>query len=179
MRHTLVPANERKALRWEYRIRLIVVYLFFASLVGLVGVGALFPAFMHARQAEQAQLNLVEQLKQKHKSTGYTAVEDALRKDQKIVSFLNTSVPIRMSALAQSIISLRENVRLTSFNFTPVGTTTVTVSLLGKAPTRNDLLSFKSRLENNLPGSKVELPIGVLAKSTNIDFTLEVKYKLP
>ena len=181
MRHTLLPLNERKALRSEYRVRLMIIILFMFSLAGVIGIGALFPAYVRALSEEKVQIDVANKLKAAQKIQGITAMEDELKSDQRVLITLPKSGGARISAVAQSIVGLRQSIKLNSFNFTQPGnaTSTVTVFMQGFAPTRNDLLSFKTRLETTLPGAVVDLPISELAKSTDIQFSIKVTYKLP
>jgi hypothetical protein len=179
MRHTLLPLHERKALRREYRVRFIIVACFLGSLAGLIGVGALFPAYMRALAEEKSQIEAAANLKHSQDVKGITARETELHADSKIINTLSSNVSIRMSSVAESIIILRQAVKLKTFIFNQTSTTTVSISISGIAPTRNDLLSFKARLENTLPGARVELPISELSKSTNVDFDMKLTYKLP
>ena len=180
MRHTLLPLHERKSLRIDYYMRLFITFFSLVSVAGVVGIGALFPAYIHALVREQEHLTAAQQLKRSNDESGQTDIENQLRADNAILKrFTVQTHAVRASAAIASIVALRGTVRITSFVFGTVSTTTVSVMLQGKAPTRADLLAFKSRLENILPAGKTELPISALAKSTDVVFTMNLNFQSP
>jgi hypothetical protein len=64
---------------------------------------------------------------------------------------------------------------MNSLSFTAVGTSTVEVVIRGTADTRDALVLFKRRLEQDPLISSVELPVSDLAKSKDITFALKLK----
>jgi hypothetical protein len=86
--------------------------------------------------------------------------------------------PILYSDLIAGLINMRGTLKFTGFSVAKSGTTTYSINLQGIAPTRNSLLSFKSNFENLAPGNKVELPVSELAKSSNINFSLQLKQEI-
>jgi hypothetical protein len=73
---------------------------------------------------------------------------------------------------------MRGSLKFTSFSVMKVATSTYNITIQGLAPTRNSLLTFKTNFENLAPGNKVDLPVSTLAKSTNINFSLQLKQEL-
>ena len=180
MRHTLLPLNERKTLQREYKIRLVIVLCFLLSIAGLIGITALFPAYIHARDLEQSELGKATLIKNSKDAQGRSAIETELRADELILSKLSKDVMnYRASSAIQSIIAARGQNNFTYFSYSQSGTSTAMVVLQGKAPTRDELLSLKNRLLNILPQSKVDLPLSELARSKDIDFSMRLTYKLP
>jgi hypothetical protein len=180
MQHTLLPLHERITLRREYRIRAAIVLCFTLSLVGLIGIASFFPAFLKASTEARSAQNEAAILQKNKKDSGLTSIQQTVAQSQKLLSTLGGKVSgTKMSAIIESIVSMRNNVRLTSINVTQTGTTTATIVMQGVAPTRDALLSFKNRLESAVPGNKVELPVSELAKSTNVEFSMRLTENLP
>jgi hypothetical protein len=180
MRHTLLPLHERVVLRREYYMRVAIVLCFMVSLSILIGVVSLFPTFIKtvseesdAKNAEASvakapinqDLKIVQQ-----KVVNSLALLDSLKKD-------NDSPKI--SDLVKAILIMKGEVKFNSFSAAKEGTTTFTMSLQGVAPTRNELLSFKNNFEALSLENKIDLPVSSLAKSTNIQFSLQLKEKMP
>lgn len=180
MRHTLLPLHDRIALRREYYIRVLIVFCFMISVALLIGVVSLLPTFIKTVNAEKDAKNFEittakEPANQDLKTVQLKVVNsltllESLKKDD------NTP---RLSDLIQGVLSMREGLRFNSFSAAKNGTTTFTMSLQGVASTRNDLLAFKNNFESMAPENKIDLPVSSLAKSTNIQFSLQLKEKMP
>jgi len=180
MRYTLLTTKDQKSLGREYTIRLLVVFCFLLSLAGIIGSVSLFPSFIQAYLEEREERSAIVALKKDNDKSGINEIQDELRKDMQYVKILSEeSDHVRFSALIQGVVSLRQNVRLSSLTLSRTSTTTVTVSIQGLAPTRDSLIAFKSRLENLTPGNQVDLPISELAKSRDIVFNMRVSALVP
>ncbi len=180
MRHTLLPLHERILLRREYHIRVTIVFLFMVCLAILIGISSLFMTYIKALSLEteiQEKANAVDvdkdskDIKEIQQSVVKSlALLDSLNKEKKVV---------QISDLIGGVIAMRGQLRFTALSASKVGTTTYNISIQGVAPTRNSLLAFKSTFEGLAPGNKVDLPVSELAKSTNIQFSLQLKQELP
>ncbi len=177
MRHTLLPHNERKNLRRDYSIRLAIIFGLLISFSGVVGVGALFPAYIHEIGEEKTAIEAAAQLKKSKDQSGQTAIESELRANTVLMNRLNLNKGvIRPSSTINTLISLREKIILTSFVIDKFSTSTVSLVLQGTAPTREELIDFKSRIERTLPKSTVQLPVSELAKTKNVQFSMKISY---
>lgn len=176
MRHTLLPLNERIALRREYYVRVGVVACFILSTVFVVGIVSLFPTFIKTismegsmksnslnlgKESVDPELKLIQQ-----KVTKSLALLDLLGKEDKNP---------KMTELIKGIIDIKGDIKFNNFSAMKTSTTTFTMSIQGVSPTRNSLLAFKDRYESLYPGNKIDLPVSELAKSSNISFSLQLK----
>ncbi len=178
--HTLLPLHERKILRREYRFRLVIVLCFLISVAGIVGTGSLFPAFVHAVLAERDAENSLILLTKDKKGSTVADVERNLNANKALlVSLTDSTHGQDFSFVVQTIVGLRGPIRINSAMLAKMGTSTATVTIGGIAPTRDSLLAFKSRLESIASGHKVSFPVSVLAKSTNIQFSIQITTPLP
>ncbi|MFA6295618.1 MAG: hypothetical protein WC666_04375 [Candidatus Paceibacterota bacterium] len=180
MRHTLLPLKERVSLRREYRVRALVVLLFMLSISCLIGIVALIPGFIRTYSEEVAVMNMVSSLKTEKDNAGLSSLENDFVLSKKLLSYFdNKGIPdFKTSAIINGIISIKDNLRLTSIAVTRGSTTTVSVVIQGVAPTRNSLLAFKTRFESAIPGNKVDLPVSQLSKSSNLQFSLKLTQQL-
>ncbi len=180
MRHTLLPLNERKTLRKDYFVRLLTVLCFLISVSALLGAATLFPAYLSARNLENAEQGTVKQIKASKEAQNRNDIESRLRSDQLTMTRLLGSLnSYRSSDAIQAIAGARGTITLTSFSYNQLGTSTAVVVIQGKAPLRDDLLGFKTRLLTTFPQSTVDLPISELAESRDIQFSMKITYQLP
>ena len=180
MHHTLIPLAERKRLHREYYLRVTVVSVVAISCALLIGAASLFPAYIRAwfdHYAAQGAIATVRGADSSDKALN--AAKSELGADNLLVTTLAADEQPRFSDLVRSITAVRRSVTVESFSMQYAGTKTVSVALSGLAPARDDLLSFKSRLEAAFPGTKIDIPIGQLAKSSNIPYSLKFDLQTP
>lgn len=178
MRHTLLPLNERKTLRREYFLRLLIVLFFMISTACLIGAIALLPAYLHSRDLAQSELDLANRTLDSKDAQGRTQIDMELKNSANLVSKLDSEAKeYKASQAIEQIIALRGLTKLITITFEQQGTSTIQIGMQGTSPTRTELLDFKSRITNAYPQAKIDLPIGELAKSKNIDFSMRLTYK--
>ena len=174
MLHTLLSSKERARIRHEYQTRLAIVSLFAISVSGVIGIAALFPAFMRGILAEQTELEKIAVLENDRRSSGVVEMEQELTADKTILAILAEGIGSKpVSGKILDIVALRKLNKISSIsiNRTEDGTRTV---LQGTAPTRDSLLDFRSQIESKISGAAVTLPLSQLAQSTNIRFAIEI-----
>lgn len=180
MRHTLLPLRERILLRREYHVRIAIVFLFLLSLALIVGISSLIPVFFKARLAEKEARNLVGQMEAEKSNDVIVNIQNDILRSTALLNSLNkqSGNPI-ISDIIDQVLRVRGKNRFTGFTASIVSTSTYSMNIQGFALSRNDLIQFKNDFENSYPGSKVELPVSELAKSSNFQFSLQLKKKLP
>jgi hypothetical protein len=176
--YTLLPREEMKELRKEYRIRLFIVASFFFSSVFIIGIFSLLPSYTLIHNQEKESVNRREELQKNRKESGADQIEKDLVESQTIADMIVVHEDqTTHSNIVQRIISHRSrNVTLSSIEISrSSGTSTPwAVIVQGKSVTRESLLDFKKNLEGDAVFSQVELPLSDLAKSKNISFGLRI-----
>ncbi|MDB5238765.1 MAG: hypothetical protein JWO00_100 [Candidatus Parcubacteria bacterium] len=159
----------------EYYMRLAIVSVCALAVAVTAGAIALFPADIRARAADNAALQAVAAARKNSGLSDLNQAEQQLSQGRTLLAALQTDASqARFSAVIRSIVNIHSPVMISSFAMGRAGSSTVDVTLQGIAPTRNDLLAFKGRLEALSPGSTVDLPISTLAKNANISFSLKL-----
>ena len=149
------------------------------SVAFLIGVVSLFPAYFRALTEEQSAQSALASLSSDKNKNGLTEIEKNVSKDQALLGFLSDGLDQpKVSLLIQKIASVRGEIQLSQFLVSEVASSSVSFTIQGFAPTRDSLQAFQKRLEAS-SGNKVELPVSELAKSADIDFSLQVKEQLP
>jgi len=180
MRHTLLPLQDRKNLRSEYYIRLLIVAFCMASVVFVSGSILLLPAYWGARSEEQQQLKAIADLKQSKDKGNDLAIAKELSSDLVVLEMLDkTFREERPSAVIDRVVALRKDIELNMIAYSNLGNNSFGLVLQGIAPTRNSLLSFKDRLNDLGKDVRTNLPISELAKNADIPFTLKITYSKP
>jgi hypothetical protein len=163
----------------EYRARAAATLFAALASAAIIGVVALLPAFVRVSTAERSALQTIAADKM-GSSTDAEDIQSELSAAGSLVSLLSSGrgAP-RLSDAIRQISSVRSLISLSSFSVDREGTSSIVAILQGVAPTRDELISFKSRLEGLAPGASVDLPIAELAKSSDIDFSIRLEAQLP
>lgn len=168
-----MPYNEKNALRRRYRIRATTVFFFTLSVAVLVGIGSLVPTFVRTSSSESSAIKQAV-LKEKDQETQFEQIKKSMSSKEQLLSVLSSGMGgATYSTVIENIARARGRVLLKSLSLTNAGTTTLQVAISGFAPTRKDLLDFKGRLTAN-PGTKVDMPVSSLAKSSDISFAINI-----
>jgi len=180
MNYTFLPNQEKGSLIREYRIRGLIVLLFFVSVGVVIGIASLFPAYIYSSLEEKIHLRQVADLQKTADDTIVTSVQKELSASSALLNTVSSNISTDVySQAVSSIVSIRRNIKLTSFALEHPSTNTMTVIVSGVAPTRDDLLDFKTRLQGLSSKTTVDLPLATLAQDLNITFSIQINETLP
>ncbi len=180
MRHSFLPSPEQNVLRRTYHTHVAIVALFLLSVVIMIGIGSLFPAFMNAYREEHNQLEAVQTLKDNKDAAEFSHIQKELQADNAKLTVLSTvATTIRPSVIVARVLDVRGPVLVSSVAITDLSTSTAVIVMQGVAPTRESLVAFKTRLEGLSPGNQIDLPISGFARSKDLPFSLKVLHHLP
>lgn len=174
MYHALIPEQAAKSLKTEYRVRLLVVFLFFMSSAAVIGAVCLFPAYLlsglNERQDEGQAQALVRATASSTSST-----EGDLTAAGALVSSISSFVSAPLSNVILHISAIRSRgVSVSSFDVQYAGNKASTVTLSGIALTRGSLVAFRDALEADKSFSGVMVPLSDLAPASNIAFSIKL-----
>lgn len=155
-------------------IRASIVLAFLLSGAGIIGLVALFPAYIRAYLAENAVVDTVVSLKNDASSARASAAQAQLAADAALIGKASALPRSQASAFIESIVDVRQKIRLTSITVDQSNPRVISATVQGIAPTRDSIEPFKARLEAALPGSTVTYPYSQLAKSVDVEFSFKV-----
>ncbi len=171
----LLPLEEKKRVRKEYRFRLVLVIALFFLALGAIAVVTLLPAYI----LEKAQLaEWSSQTEVGSSSTVSQAITPSESKVKELIPYLSTRITAmngtpKVSEIINRILNKKSSTLIiTTIRWNPEG-----VGIVGIAKTRNDLIAFYKALKEDIFFKEVIFPIDDIAKSTNNDFTIELKFK--
>lgn len=147
----------------------------------IAGFIFLLPAYMRAISEEQSQVEAVAELRHENYGKNDATIISKLSFDSSALLILgNSLLRERPSDVIERVVDLRDkDVRLNSLSYSVSGTSTAEVVVQGIAQNRSSLLSFKDRLGDIAPQTRINLPLSELAKSSSIPFSLKIVYKIP
>lgn len=180
--YTLLPENEIKKLKREYRTRLVIFMLFFMSCAVLFGIAALAPGYILSYSLEKDALDKLDVLQKSRQTSGSNNMIKELADSNKIINKLKdykTSIPF--SSIISKIISYKPSgVSIRSFDvssLTEEASSTINAVIQGKASSRESLVLFRDKISSDPLVEKVELPVSDLAKSKDISYSIKISIK--
>lgn len=170
-------------LRKEYRIRVFTLIMFFISCAVVAGIVALVPAYMYSYNQEKDSLRKLNQAQNNKEASGINEVIKNLESAEKMVKSLKDDSPnIMLSNIIDELVVTSSGfVSINSFQIstTKNATSSAEVVIQGKAKTRESLLNFKKKLEQNEDLYDIEMPISDLAKNKDNTYAIKLKIKKP
>lgn len=174
----LLPERGRRVVRRAHMLHLASAALVCAAILFAIGAGALLPSFFLARAKEQAALT--EQAAFTAHSTGSEEVTAPLAEAAIIARGLAERLDAtRPTTLLADIIAVRGTGILLTRMEIRSKVQGVEALLQGEAAAREDLIRFKKSIEELQGVSDVVLPVGNLAKSAAIPFSITVRMSTP
>lgn len=177
----LLPPQELSLIQRAYHLRLLIVLLVLLLVALGITVVLLLPSYMKASTVKEDLERTKETYELRLERQGGNEARNFLNKtNERIVLIASMGEGYAMT----DIISLLEDSQGTGIAFTGFiiqdkqqAETAPNVSVRGVADTRADLIAFIDTLNANERIEKAELPIGDLARSVAIPFTLAVVLK--
>lgn len=175
--YNLLPPKEQKATILEYRLRVLSLSLVAVSLILLFMSILTIPSYYAVAQKKVFLQSQYDTIHKSMLSKTDPSVAKSLRaaKDKMtlVQPFLLVNAP---STVVTKVLAYRTSgIVLTSFRTEPDAQHVRQVTLYGRASDRQTLLDFSKRLEREKAFSAVVLPVSNFQKSTNIDFTIQLK----
>jgi len=177
--YTLLPENEIKALKKEYRTRLTVFQLFFMSCAVLIGTGSLLPAYIFSYNQEKSALDQLSSFQKSRQERGMDSVMSDFKITNDAIALIDMSKEsIGYSNIISNIIRQKPyGLTIKSFSLgetNATATSSITAVIQGKSNTREELIKFRDSLELDPRVLKVELPVSDLAKNKNISYSIKI-----
>lgn len=174
----LLPTAYRQDLIKAYRVRLVVVALFFIA--GALATGALLVAPSYATVLMQLQ-----DLKAQRAGQQAQAVADTTdlatvlaQSDQNIELLRAKYARVPVTDVISALIGIKPaGIMLLSVRYDRTDAGAETLVFSGRSLSRDALVSFQDRLQDEPHIANVTLPISDLANNTDIDFTITVQLR--
>ncbi len=174
--YNVLPKEVKSGLKKEYRLRLLVVFLLVLSVVSFVAMISLLPSYFSVaikeRQAKTAG-EALSRLKQSKETENLILSFDSVK--EKMAFFEEKGADFVISEMVSKILKAKpSSISVGSIVYDKRDKKGVFI-ISGVALSRADLISFQDKIERVAPFEKAELPVGVLAKNTNVSFALTVR----
>jgi hypothetical protein len=175
-RTDLLPRERRKALAQNYKMRLAVVVLIFATILSLVTILLSIPAYVllaGSAASKEAQLTKLNA----------TASSSAATLPARLALLGHVSEELAASAkapsasvLIRSVLAIgRSGIALSALSYTPAKDKSPgTLAVTGTAATRESLRAYQIALQGAPFALSADLPVSAFAKDNDILFTVNV-----
>ncbi len=177
----LLPEKTKQKLRTLYYARLLSVVAFILAVGVAMSATLLLPSYLLARAEADAAARYLAASQQSldlRAQSGATAMLALLSERIRILTTYLRSAAVAPVFSALSL-HLPKGVVLSTIDITTAEGGRGTVSVSGKADTRDGLLSYVSALQGIALFQGVSVPVSDLAAQANVPFTLSFSFTLP
>lgn len=171
----LLPQDRQKTLSRDYVVRLSVVVVWFIVALIFIAALLLLPTYVFLTGSISAKKNHLANIESALSSADETAISmrlAALSDDATTLVALATAPSVSVIIRAALAVS-HPGIALSDFSYTQAKKkTSGTLSISGKAATRNALRNYQLALESAPFALSAALPVSAYAKDTDITFTI-------
>ncbi len=173
--YNVLPKEVKEALKKEYRLRFLTVALWGLVATFLVVITGLLPSYFSVTIKEDQARRVQENLSRFKKSEDAKDVTLAFSSVKEKINLLEKKGPnLKAVGLVYKLFESKpKNISIGSVVYEKRDKNSIFV-ISGMAATRKDVTFFRDSIEKIEPFEKAELPVGILAKSANVPFTLTV-----
>ncbi|MEK9182469.1 MAG: hypothetical protein AAB809_00130 [Patescibacteria group bacterium] len=174
----LIPNEEKKKKVQDFFFRLSVVFFAMLGFSFLIASISMLPAYFISREKKnlaniKLELQQNESLPIPDQET-LSLVEDLDNKLSSIERNRNNKYLISQKIINEIILEKMSDIKITEILYQNNQAQGKTVSIRGAAPSRERLLLFRKKLEENALFQKVDLPVSNFVRGTNIRFSLSL-----
>ncbi len=176
----LLPAAARTRARQEYRRRALALWTFLAAAVAVIASVFLLPTDLMLEQQMAAAHSAESQIQTTLQDPALLSSAQEVSASSALLSRISAvAASPRPSAILQLILAARPSgIAVEEISVSTAGAA-ASVNLGGIAATRDALLGYKTALLA-IPGvGSADFPVGDLAASSTIAFTIDVHYTPP
>jgi Tfp pilus assembly protein PilN len=172
---TFLPEEHRDRAVKHYRLKLLVVYIGLSCVLLATGFVLAIPSYAILFAKKQSAL-LEKQAATAHDVDASIAEEVKILKEE-IAIAKTASGQIPVATLLDKVLSRKsQSVRISSITLKR-GAETGIISVEGKASSRDALVAFSKSLQGEPAFTRVDLPVGSLAKSKDIPWMITISSK--
>jgi hypothetical protein len=175
----LLPDDNKKAVTREYRWRLIIVASCLMSASAIIGGTFLVPSYLLVLTKARAAADDLANAQKALESSGSSGIETATASlGSKLALLRNKNPEWGLSSLLSELAAARVNgVTITGIRTNPDKNSGFTLTIVGHARDRQQLLLFTEALKQNPRFSNIDLPIDELVKNADIPYQITLAYK--
>jgi hypothetical protein len=165
----LLEDHKERVVR-KYRLKLVVVYIGLSCALFATGVVFSLPSFaaLHAKRS----VALLEEASSVALGADKTIADEVKILKEEISLAKKASAQTPVASTLNKILSRQYGSIVISNMSIKRGEETITITIEGKATSRDALVSFSKSLQGEPSFTKVDLPVSSLAKSKNIPWTI-------
>ena len=172
----LIPNEEKKEMAKDFYLRLATMSFLMLGISFLVSSVLIVPSYILSSSEKSSfetklEIQKGEVIPLPDQNT-ISVIKDLKTKISLVENTEKNKVIFSQKILNEIILKKIPSIKITAISYQSDSQKGKTISIVGKAPSREVLLSFRRALEDNPAFSKVDLPISNFIKGSNIRFYL-------
>jgi hypothetical protein len=172
---TFLTEEYKQGVVRQYRLKLVVVYIGLSCVLFATGVVLAIPSYAILSAKKQTAIQDGKTASAKTSNASITDEVKILKEEIAMAKTASEQVPVAI--ILDKILSRQGSNILISGMTLKRGAETGTVSIEGRAVSRDALVAFSKSLQGEPAFLKVDLPVGSLAKSKDIPWTITITSK--
>lgn len=173
----LLPVDIKESIAREYSHKRLLVILFFVVCVQATMLVFIFPTWLVSFYKEKEIIAESQKVNNNLNDSNVSPATTEIKSINSRLNVINTSLEYpKLLPFIDTVISKKTNsISINNFSYVPSASSSATLIVGGVSATRESLVSFVKSLEDTELFTKVDLPIGNLAKDKGIEFTISLK----
>jgi len=175
----LLPNHSKKIISKDYILRRYAVILGVVVFVQIWLIVFLLPSLVTSYFKNKDLSYQVESMKESNVAKDAGFISDMIvSTNNKLSLYENDFNYPQIVPIIKDVLSYKsQSISFTDFMYEFTGSSSATISLRGRAMTRESLVSFVRNLEASNLFKEVDLPVSNLAKDKDIDFTVNLYFE--
>ena len=172
---TFLPEEHKDAVVRKYRLKLVVVYIGLSCVLFATGFVLTIPSY--AILYVKRQTSLIEERAAAARGADKSIADEVKILKEETAVAKSASEQVSITVLLDKILSKQSAGILISSITIKKGAETGTISVEGKATSRDSLVAFSKSLQGEPSFTKVDLPVASLAKSKDLPWMITITSK--
>ncbi len=171
----ILPSDEKKLIRKEYRLRLSSICLFFLATLFVIATFLLVPLYVSSQYKLDALTKNLNSLDKNNIDTSLADYKKLVLDVNSTLAILEkgqTSRSAPADMIERIVVSRPKGIRFSQIVYTVVSPEVSTLRINGTASDRASLRALETTLESDPQVKKVILPVSSFTKRTDIGFNI-------
>ena len=177
MMYNLLPESAQGKVAREYHFRFLALLCSFFCAVFFIGTVLLLPSFVYVVSKKTEANAEIDSITQKDDASGSNSAISAKSVEEKIkmLSIFGEEKDEPHVFFNKILEEKGNSISLQRFSYSLDDKKALVINLEGVAKGRDDLTAFQNRLKHKAPFTSADFPVELLAKDSNIRFSMTVK----
>src|SRR3989344_6466115 len=173
----LLTLEEKKNIKRDYNIRLIIISLSFLLIIVVIAIAFLLPSYFLSSIKEKISSQELEKIKISQDFSDENIISEIIQETNmklSLLSYYDNKLVVSKDIIEAILEKTKGKIEISEIYFTKNNNSPSTIDLKGTASSRESLLLFTEDIEREDQFSEVNLPVSNLVKNKDIKFNFNI-----